>query len=377
MAIEKKNPRVLSLDILRGYFLMVIAIDHFQHFPSLFDPLTGRGRLWVSAAEGFFIISGLVVGYIYGPKMAKVAKKTTLKIWRRAALLWALCAGFTLLFTIWGIVLLGQDGLRPGLLTNVPIIEIVYKAATLQYIYGWVDFLALYAVFMLAAPAALYLTVKKQGLIVVLASIAFWLFAKSIDIRFGWQIFFIPAIVVGFYLPQINIYLHNLHTPTKKKLYFALAGVTVTMLVVSVFYVFSVPFVVNRPGLLTSLPGFLPAMFESSATIYASTLEPLFYKWTVPLGRVVFAWVWFITLYILVRHYEQPIERFTRGFFSLLGRNSLFTYCFMGVVIFGLHFILTPTQQMFSLTSVVSNTLLSAGLLALIYWGVRFKEKQT
>lgn len=356
---------------------MVIAIDHFQHFPSLFDPLTGRGRLWVSAAEGFFIISGLVVGYIYGPKMARAAKQTTIKIWRRALLLFGLCVGFTLFFTVWGTLLIGQDGLRPGLLTDTSVLDIVYKAVTLQYIYGWVDFLALYAVFMFIAPLAVYLTVRRQGLVVVLVSVILWFLAKSFDIRFGWQIFFMPAIVAGYYLPTINAYVHSLPTRAKKRLYIFLAGATAAMLAVSVAYVFAVPFIVNRPTLLASLPGVLQATITSASNMYATTLEPLFFKWTIPVGRVLFAWIWFATLYLLVRHYESSIEKYTKGFFSLLGQHSLFTYCFMGVLIFGLHFIFVPTQRLFSFSSVVVNTLLSIGLLGAIYLGVRFKAKRS
>lgn len=374
MPRAKKTQRIITLDIMRGFFLAVIAIDHFQHFPSLFDPLTGRGRLWVSAAEGFFIISGLVVGYIYGTKMLENVKETILKLWRRAALLFGLSVFFTLFFTAWGMLFINMDGLRPGLLTGAPVSEVVLSAITFRYVYGWVDFLTLYTIFMFFAPLAVFLTIKKKGWLVILLSILCWMLLRQYDIRFGWQIFFMPGIVAGYYLPQINNFVASLNLKTKKILYAALAVTTFTLLIVSVFFVFAVPFVENRPLLAADLPGQLQVFFARSAQLYATTIEGLFYKWTLPAGRVVFAWVWFATLFLLVRHFETKIEKYSKGFFSTLGRNSLFTYCLMGVIIFGVHFIVPPQVMPFSFERILGNTLLGASLLAVIYAAAKYKK---
>ncbi len=62
-AVEKRK-RILTLDILRGGFLVAIIVDHLNQGPSLWYLLTGGGAMWVSPAEGFFAISGILVGYI-------------------------------------------------------------------------------------------------------------------------------------------------------------------------------------------------------------------------------------------------------------------------------------------------------------------------
>jgi hypothetical protein len=64
IAVSGKSKRILSLDLLRGFFLIVIMIDHVELYPNGWDFLTGKGRLWVSAAEGFFFMSGLLIGMI-------------------------------------------------------------------------------------------------------------------------------------------------------------------------------------------------------------------------------------------------------------------------------------------------------------------------
>ncbi|HET6622635.1 MAG TPA: OpgC domain-containing protein, partial [Candidatus Saccharimonadales bacterium] len=67
MAKTKFIPgRIAELDLLRGFFIFAIILDHAQHIPDIHMYLTGQGKLWVSAAEGFFLISGLLTGYIRG-----------------------------------------------------------------------------------------------------------------------------------------------------------------------------------------------------------------------------------------------------------------------------------------------------------------------
>lgn len=369
-----KRDRILTLDILRGFFLAVIAIDHFRQFPSMWDVFTGRGMLWVSAAEGFFIISGLVVGYIYGPKMLQSVRKTTLRVWRRAILLYGLTVSFTLLFTVWGREMIGSEGLKEGLWANTSAWQTIAGAIKLEYVYGWIDFLALYAVFMAVAPLAIYLTVKGKGWLVIGLSLLTWLALRGFDIRLGWQVFFMPAIVIGYNLPLIEHRLTAMKPLAKKRLYIYSGALVLAMLSVSIYFVFIAPFIVSRPALMESLTPTLANLFESSLSWYRTTLEPLVYKWTMPMPRVIFAWTWFMTLYLLVRHFEPTVLRYTKDYLTALGRNSLFVYCFMGIVIFGLHFIIVPRVTLFNTKDLVFNTLLNAAFLALLYSAVMFKE---
>ena len=83
-----KRRRIFELDLLRGFFVVIIIIDHLQLWPSPLRYLTGEGRLWVTAAEGFFLISGLLVGYIRGFKNKdKSLKDISIKLIKRAGLL--------------------------------------------------------------------------------------------------------------------------------------------------------------------------------------------------------------------------------------------------------------------------------------------------
>lgn len=67
----QKTNRLDYLDYLRGYFVVVIITDHLWRYPSLFSLITGEARLWMTAAEGFVMISGFLIGYVRGFKGRK------------------------------------------------------------------------------------------------------------------------------------------------------------------------------------------------------------------------------------------------------------------------------------------------------------------
>ena len=60
-----QSRRNLPLDLLRGYCVVVMTIDHAGMFPTWVQVFTGAAQLWVTAAEGFFIVAGLAFGIVY------------------------------------------------------------------------------------------------------------------------------------------------------------------------------------------------------------------------------------------------------------------------------------------------------------------------
>src|SRR5437773_788078 len=56
--------RDLRVDLLRGYCVFAMVVDHIGG-PSLLYGLTGGNRFYTSAAEAFIFISGLVMGLVY------------------------------------------------------------------------------------------------------------------------------------------------------------------------------------------------------------------------------------------------------------------------------------------------------------------------
>src|SRR5881392_4432615 len=61
------NRRDLRLDLLRGFCIFAMVVDHFGGDSWLYA-VTGGNRFYVSAAEGFIFISGFVMGQAYRTK---------------------------------------------------------------------------------------------------------------------------------------------------------------------------------------------------------------------------------------------------------------------------------------------------------------------
>jgi hypothetical protein len=61
-AAEKRD---LRLDLLRGFAVLVMVVDHFGGSSWLYL-ITGNNSFFTSGAEAFVLISGMVVGIVYG-----------------------------------------------------------------------------------------------------------------------------------------------------------------------------------------------------------------------------------------------------------------------------------------------------------------------
>ncbi len=61
----QQGKRDLRLDFLRGFAVFAMVANHIAG-PSWLYAITGGNRFFVSAAEGFVLISGVVVGIVYG-----------------------------------------------------------------------------------------------------------------------------------------------------------------------------------------------------------------------------------------------------------------------------------------------------------------------
>lgn len=323
--------RIPALDLLRGYFLYVIIIDHLFRFPGIFEIFSGRGQLWVSAAEGFFIISGLLVGYIYG---APGVSGLVSRLWSRAAKLYFLSLVLTLLFTIWGQAL-PADLIKSGIWSGSLNFDFLLQTLSFRYIYGWADFLPYYAVYLFLSPLAIYLLRHRQIHALAAFTLVVWAWGRQSSMFFSWQFLFFSGVIAGYFLPQIEFHFSRLAFALRRSLariFTLAAGLT---LFLSVWVISRADFVYH--------PSFW------------------FDKNTVGPGRFVLAWLWFIVAYYWLRRYSDRFDSLTHGFFNVLGRQSLLVYVTQSFVLF-------PITWLFSgYTSFFSNVLVNAGVLSIVY----------
>lgn len=353
-----RKERIIALDLLRGLFLCVIVTTHIAWAPSLFSVIGGRGQLFASAAEGFFAISGILVGFIYGPRILSATRKMALKMWRRAGVLYILAVGFTFFYTAWAV-------LQP----DTPKYETIYTRGefrflidtfTLRYAFGWADFLTRYAAFMLAAPFVVWLIAKRKAWIVALGSFLIWFFLRETD-RFlpfaSWQLVFMFGIIIGYYLPQIESKFTSLTYKTRRTILVPLWTIGIVSFAASIMWILVIPYLAEHYRYFAEMP------IIQSLNLLLSQIMPYFNKDHLDPARIAVGVVWFAALLTFFRVYEEPINRLTRGVLDTMGKNSLFVYGLHAFILFFIDMYFRPPSQQ----SVLANTLVTGIVLLIIY----------
>jgi len=349
-------PRVQAFDLLRGYLLLVILVDHLYKFPGFFDVFTGRGRLWVSAAEGFFLISGVMVGLVRGGEMGLGrARQVYQKILQRALAIYIWSVSLTLFYTFLGNGIKQYVPVKPEIIGDASFWQVVWSTITLRYSYGWADFLNYYAVFLLGAILVLFLLNKGKALVVLFLSIGLW-FLRGNNFYFAWQILFVVGIVIGYLFRELEKKFIALSSIFRFILCAVFSFVTIGTLIVSVGIVYF-------SGFATALP---------LLNIVGENADVLFDKMTLAPGRLILAMVWFTTFFVFIRRYENFFVTHLAWLLLPIGRNSLSIYVFQSVLIYALYPILSAPSGFFVNFLINFFSIVLVWLMALYFTRHRF-----
>src|SRR2546421_8689098 len=94
------NRRDLRVDLLRGFCIFAMVVDHFGGDSWLYS-ITGGNRFYVSAAEGFIFISGFILGQAYRAKRDRHGLPAAMsEALRRARTLYLATVALTLIFSV-------------------------------------------------------------------------------------------------------------------------------------------------------------------------------------------------------------------------------------------------------------------------------------
>ena len=164
-----RDPRV---DTLRGFFLVVMMVDHLPYHP-LFR-LSHQGFGFVSAAEGFVFVSGLVSAWVYGRVLAKQgAAALRRRAWHRARDIY-----LTHLFLYTAALLCGLGGGWQIANQFANFWGAWWHGAVLIYQPPLFGILPMYAVFLLLIPLLLQQMANGRALLIWAGSVALWLAAQ-------------------------------------------------------------------------------------------------------------------------------------------------------------------------------------------------------
>jgi hypothetical protein len=357
-AVKSKSQRIAAFDILRGFFLLVILIDHIELYPSGYDLFTGRGRLMVSAAEGFFFMSGLLLGLVYKKRLALGMRFIFRKMWTRGLELYLISIVLTLLFTA-AAFYLTHSFIKDGLFQNHNWSNIIWQTVQMRYSFGWADFLTRFAKLMVLAPIGFYLLAKRKWWILAVASAVAW-GLRGESFTAAWQAIFFGGMVVGFYWQQIIERWGVLNSKAKsyaKRSLASLAALTFSFSWAGVFLLS----LLNQK--LSTLPAWLVS-FTNKWNWLHNFVWIWAQKWTLGPLRIFLFLVWFWGLFMLVTKFEKPIQRYTRSYIDLLGKNSLFVYISHAFIIFIFQLSIIPHFTHTSRTNLGINFIITSAALA-------------
>jgi hypothetical protein len=312
-AYRAATPRDLRLDFLRGLCLFVMIVDHLAG-PSWLRWLTGDNSFYVSAAEGFVFISGLLVGTIYRNVIVRAGfRAAALKASKRAWTLYILMCVLTLLLSYGGLVA-GMWWVNPEQVASpwAALLNIL----TLHYRFFMTDILVLYSLLMLGAPLVLWLLQRGYTWLLLGGSWALWLAYQLVPQiasqpfpglqlfhPSAWQILFVHACALGYHRERVAALLD----PPRRHAIFAVSAVLLIALLV----------IYNIGGAVLS-----PLLGANAA----AWLQDITIKNDLRVGRLAAAAVVFPFAYFLATYLWKPLHRLTGWLFLPLGQNSLYSY---------------------------------------------------
>ncbi|MEM9714646.1 MAG: OpgC domain-containing protein, partial [Actinomycetota bacterium] len=154
------------LDLLRGYALAAMAINHFGLQQSYLHEASGRSQFLISAAEAFLFISGFTLGFI---SIGRGVDDVTDRLRHRTWIVYLATIGIS--FGFGAVALTTHLQLWGGLEAEAyaDVWQWLAQVLTLQTAFNGADILIAYVLYLAAAIAALRLMVTGRTWIVVAA----------------------------------------------------------------------------------------------------------------------------------------------------------------------------------------------------------------
>lgn len=320
--------RILALDYLRGFFIVVIIIDHLWRWPNLLQFVSGRGELWASAAEGFVIISGLLVGYVRGYKNRNQPLRTVSgKLVRRGLMLylWMFITTFGLVAATWFITFKGSIAYVP--VERFDWNQLVADVLSLTYVHTLTHFLYLYAIFLILAPLVILGLRRGKWWLVGLVSFATWLLGIHLSIEWlQWQIlFFLPAIA-GYYLDGIFDRYYRLRLQTRQFIRYGTIAITLLTAAIAMRLVFAVD----------------PGQYDNI----------LFSREMVTLPIIITSFIWFAGLLSLTQLFLPQLKKWLGWLLPVFGERSLTGYILHVIPLLFCQFLFADTTNIWLNTAI-------------------------
>ncbi len=310
------DARDLRLDLLRGFAVFVMVVDHFGGASWLYL-ITGGNYFLSSGAEAFVFVSGLVVGMVYGAIAVRTGlRSAVLKAFTRALTIYKLTVVLTLVFAavsfFFGLPWAKDIDVRDPLTFALNVV-------TLRQTFYLTDIPLMYTFLMLAAPLGLWLLYEGRTTYLLAGSTALWaafqLFPGQVQVPWpvlgnttfnvaAWQFLFFMAMAIGYHRDALTKKLgHKPRWPC-----FLLSGLLMVWLV----------------QLYNTNGAFLTRMTPGIDS--GSLMTALFLKSAVAPGRLTASLIVFQFAYLAATRLWKPISAVLGWLLLPLGQNALYSY---------------------------------------------------
>lgn len=314
LTYSSSDKRDLRLDYIRGYCVFMMIVDHVSG-PSWLYLITGNNRWVISAAEGFVLISGLVMGIVYRPTYLRLGfEEVTIRAFDRAKSLYLLFVGLT--FAMTGMQLaLGTPASKAITEPTAWILGVI----TLHQSSYLTDVMLFYTLAVALSPIVFLAFHQGKTFAMLVFSWTVWLvYQISPNLAdypwpilnqdafplAAWQVLFVSGLAIGYHRDKVEKFIRNLPGgPILPIIGFA------SLLVVVLF--------------LDRIDVLLGSMTTGRLS---EILTELFYKFDVRPGRILGIIAVFPLFYAALTYFWGPIKTLTGWLIIPLGQHALDAY---------------------------------------------------
>jgi hypothetical protein len=326
--------------------------DHIGGERSWLYLITGGDRFFVSAAEVFVFISGLLMGMIYAGTIARQGLGPALmKVLQRAWTLYLLTMTLTLTFAPLSLHL---NLWWAFTVTASSVSDFLVSVLTLHRTYYLTDVLLLYTLLVLGAVPVLALVAHGHTRAVLAVSWGLWALWQLAPQRAtfpwpiadnnvftfpAWQVLFVTALAIGYHPQQLRTHLPCL----------------------SPYHVLGISgaFVAGAIALYAAIQ-------PASAIHSAGLIQQLFGKGDLRIGRLFVFAAFFTFAYALLTVAWMPIHRAFSWLLLPLGQNALTAYT-LHLFVVALTATVSPILTGTVPATAAQNTLIQIGGIILIW----------
>lgn len=364
--MKHKKDRVIAIDYFRGICILVVLLNHSSLFSRPLNYVAGGGSLWTSAAEMFFLLSGITLGVVRGSKIRSDFRAIAKKTWRRAGELY-LINSLVVLASLCIALFFSSHNLAndiPGAISTQSSVGLMARIMNFSYSIGWANFLMYYAVFLLFAPFALYVLRTKFWTVVPLLSIAVFaagpalLGHGSTYAAFAvWQIYFYLGLTLARLRAPIISWFYGLKQTTHRKLSTAVIGLAALSVAASLS--------LSQVGQRFAGSSWLPAQAQTAYSALLSHQQAINH-WLLNnrtgILRPLASLLMLAAVYLFYQKYKQPLLARTGRFVNAMGRDTLWIFVAQAMAI--------PLLAAIPLRRNLFNNLLLTTTLMLLMWSV-------